>query len=252
MPIYRHRETPGGRKYGEGPIPTNPAMAMIPDLVQLRDPQEQLQREMEYFRYVADRYGDGIGSAIEESRRRYQAFTGPVMRQFKRGTHKPNPFTPLACLLAQNPNIDVVMPIASYHAFSERMEARRGVWNKYGLPEPSHHITVVPASMVAVLDTYPDSFFDEITCRFPQGGDPKHTAERILAKLNAFGSVNPQGASVLIGRKFPPGEALANAFDDVITAALQGNDEFQLVKGNYNVGGGGAPATLWQVVKKKT
>jgi hypothetical protein len=251
MPIYRYRETPGARKYGEEPIPTNPAMKMIPELVRLRDSSEQIEREMAYFRYVDARYGVGIDSAIHESGRRYQAFTGPISRQFKRGTMRPNPFTPLACLLAQSPDIDVGIAIGSYHAFSERIEQRRDVWSKFGIPAPSHHLSLSCGSLSEVLSGYPDSFFDEVTCRFPPGGDERMISGLILAKLNLFGSVNPHGASVLIGRKFPQGGALANAFDEAISRRLEGVEGYELVRGNHGVGGGGAPATLWQVVRKR-
>lgn len=247
MVIHRQRKTPAEAGAGDASALTNPVIPLLPRLVQISDPDEQAQRVSDYTGYVNCRYGSGLGPAIEASGRRYRALTGHVIRVFKRGSKKPNPYTPLTCLLAQSSEIDVGISAESYHAYQERFAARRQEWGELGIMS-SQQLSVIKGNMSGALGGFPDSHFDEITCRFPQETSGEF-ASLMLRKLNMLGSVNPQGASVLVGMKFPQGERLAKVFDGIIHDSLEGVEGYELKTSVHNVGGAGAPAKLWQIIK---
>ncbi|MFH1787899.1 MAG: hypothetical protein ABH834_00790 [Candidatus Altiarchaeota archaeon] len=250
MSVHRRKSSSAQAGADEASALTNPAIPLLDQLVKIRDPSEQAARVADYTDYVSARYGEGLDDAIHAGGRRYRAITGPVSRQFKRGTGAPNPFTPLTCLLAQSSDIDVDVVTTSYHAYQERFTARREEWNRLGIMR-GQNISVQQGSMAEKLMACPNAHFDEITCRFPSGS-PKELAPLLAEKLNIEGSLNPNGASVLIGMKYSSGVELAAEFDRVIQKRVEGLEGFELKTSLHNVGGAGSPAKLWQIVKKQT
>ena len=249
MPKQHHKQIPDAALQGVDSYPDNPAMAILPTVVQIRDPKEHAARIMDYAGYVSSRYGGGIDESIQAGGRRYRAITGPVSQQFKRGTHAPNPFTPLTCLLAQSSEIDVSIAIESYYAYQRRFEARKPEWHSLGIIR-GQEIDLRKEGMDVALSSFPDGHFDEINCRFPKESSPEF-ARLLLDKLNISGSLNPQGASVLIGMKFGGGKQLSEEFDKVVEGRVHGLDGFELRTSLHNVGGAGSPAKLYRVVKKE-
>ncbi|GEM_PF-1470937 len=249
MPIYRHDQTPQALKHGVGSIPVNPAMRVLQEIIRVTDPQKRIQRQMAYGGYVDELFGTGIGPDIEASGRRYQTITGPIPRHFKPTSKRVAPLTPLACLLAQSDAIDVAIAANTYHAWTERFQHRKAEWARLGIPSEGQNLIVKQGSLGEILLKHPNSHFDQMTCRFPSAGSGEELARLMLQKLNVSGTCNPNGASVLIGMKFQEGKEFAEKFDRVVQQHMEKFEGYELKTSIHAVGGAGAPAKLWRIVK---
>ncbi|MFH1404083.1 MAG: hypothetical protein ABIH11_07435 [Candidatus Altiarchaeota archaeon] len=253
MPLGENRKTPGHLVKPQfdgsalmGPGETHLMYRAISATV--RDPEKQVS----YGHYARARYSDaGIGDG------KYQALHLDEMARWRdegSGVHKPGPLSLVPITLSQGDG--TILHLHGRSASSLQRSVHRRISDWHQMQFPGKLSFCIRDTLDNALDGFKDGSLDEINLRVPNRTWTREymvqLADHMIRKLNVDGTINPRGASVLIGineskpqpmelgQEERPVESSESArFVDVFQERLAVNGLQAAQSGTYPVAGAG-------------